>query len=153
MISTPRLCMTACIIGIIEEVRNNRKRSGNSNPRYARKRLVNRSDQMLRRPRSTGRENGAVVLWNHVRCQPKTSLWRATPMPVFHAPAHCTNHDERGGRALARLVEQVNALRACPLSGEDFANCVPCLPSQARSGGRDAGALGRGLAISTSEYD
>ena len=129
MISTPRLCMTACIIGTIEEARNNRKRSGNSNLRRARKRLVNHSDQMLRRPRPTGREDGAVVLWNHVRCQPKTSLRRATSMPVFHAPTHSTSHDERGGRALARLVEQVNALRARPLSGEDFANCVPCLPT------------------------
>ena len=41
-------------------------------------------------------------------------------MPVFHAPAHCASHSERGDRALARLVEQVNALRARPLNGEDF---------------------------------
>lgn len=45
MISTLRLCITACIIGTIEEVRNDRKRAGNNNARYARKRLVNRSDQ------------------------------------------------------------------------------------------------------------
>ena len=41
-------------------------------------------------------------------------------MSVFHAPAHCASHSERGDQALARLVEQVNALRARPLSGEDF---------------------------------
>ena len=41
-------------------------------------------------------------------------------MPVFHAPAHCTSHSERGDRALARLAEQVNALRARPVMGEDF---------------------------------
>ena len=41
-------------------------------------------------------------------------------MSVFHAPAHCASHSERGDRALARLVEQVNALRARPMSGEDF---------------------------------
>ncbi len=40
-------------------------------------------------------------------------------MSVFHAPAHCC-HSERGEQALARLVEQVNALRARPVTGEDF---------------------------------
>ena len=44
----------------------------------------------------------------------------ASEMPVFHAPAHCANHSERGEQALARLVEQVNALRARPMTGEDF---------------------------------
>ena len=41
-------------------------------------------------------------------------------MPVFHAPSHCASHRERGDQALARLVEQVNALRARPVTGEDF---------------------------------
>ncbi len=41
-------------------------------------------------------------------------------MSVFHAPAHCASHSERGEQALARLVEQVNALRARPVTGEDF---------------------------------
>ena len=41
-------------------------------------------------------------------------------MPVFHAPTHCASHRERGDQALARLVEQVNALRARPVRGEDF---------------------------------
>ena len=41
-------------------------------------------------------------------------------MPVFHAPTRCASHRERGDRALARLVEQVNALRARPVRGEDF---------------------------------
>ena len=41
-------------------------------------------------------------------------------MPVFHAPVHCASHRERGEKALARLVEQVNALRARPVTGEDF---------------------------------
>ena len=41
-------------------------------------------------------------------------------MPVFHAPAHCASHSARGDRALALLVEQVNVLRARPMSGEDF---------------------------------
>ena len=66
------------------------------------------------------REDGAVVLWNNVRCEPNTSPRRAAPMPVFHAPTHCASHSERGDRALARLAEQVNALRARPVSGEDF---------------------------------
>ena len=43
-----------------------------------------------------------------------------TPMTVFHAPTHCASHSERGDRALARLVEQVNALRARPVMGEGF---------------------------------
>ena len=46
--------------------------------------------------------------------------YQMTPMPVFHAPIHCTSHSERGDRALARLVEQVNALRARPVMGEGF---------------------------------
>ena len=41
-------------------------------------------------------------------------------MPVFHAPSHCASHRARGEKALARLVEQVNALRARPVTGEDF---------------------------------
>ena len=41
-------------------------------------------------------------------------------MPVFHAPSHCASHRERGDQAPARLVEQVNALRARPVRGEDF---------------------------------
>ena len=41
-------------------------------------------------------------------------------MPVFHAPSHCASHRERGEKALARLVEEVNALRARPVTGEDF---------------------------------
>ena len=41
-------------------------------------------------------------------------------MPVFHAPSHCASHRERGDQALARLAEQVNALRARPVRGEDF---------------------------------
>ena len=41
-------------------------------------------------------------------------------MPVFHAPTRCASHRERGDRALARLAEQVNALRARPVRGEDF---------------------------------
>ena len=43
-------------------------------------------------------------------------------MSVFHAPAHCASHchSERGEQALARLVEQVNALRTRPVTGEDF---------------------------------
>ena len=42
-------------------------------------------------------------------------------MPVFHAPSHCASHRRaRGAQALARLVEQVNALRARPVTGEDF---------------------------------
>ena len=41
-------------------------------------------------------------------------------MPIFHAPSHCASHRERGDQALARLVEQVNALRARPVRGEDF---------------------------------
>ena len=72
MISTLRPCMTACTIGTIEEVRNDCKRSGSSNFRYSLKRLLNRSDQMLRRPGPTGRENGAVILWNNVWCDPHT---------------------------------------------------------------------------------
>ena len=45
---------------------------------------------------STGREDGAVVLWNNERCQSKPSPRRAAPMSVFHAPAHCASHSERG---------------------------------------------------------
>ena len=41
-------------------------------------------------------------------------------MPVFHAPTRCASHRERGDQALARLAEQVNALRARPVTGEDF---------------------------------
>ena len=41
-------------------------------------------------------------------------------MSVFHAPAHCASHSERGARALTRLVEQVNALRAHSVTGEGF---------------------------------
>ena len=41
-------------------------------------------------------------------------------MPVFHAPVHCASHRARGEKALARLVEEVNALRARPVTGEDF---------------------------------
>ena len=46
-------------------------------------------------------------------------------MSVFHAPAHCTSHSERGDRSLARLAEQVNALRARPVMGEDFEAMEP----------------------------
>ena len=41
-------------------------------------------------------------------------------MSVFHAPAHCACHSERGAQALARLAEQVHALRARPVTGEEF---------------------------------
>ena len=38
----------------------------------------------------------------------------------FTHPHRCASHRERGDQALARLVEQVNALRARPVTGEDF---------------------------------
>ena len=54
-------------------------------------------------------------------------------MPVFHAPAHCASHSERGEQALARLVEQVNALRARPIEP----------PRESRGGSHtQTGALG-----------
>ena len=109
-------------------------------------------DDNLSEAGPTGREDGAVNLWNNVRCESKPSPRRAVPMSVFHAPAHCASHSERGARALTRLVEQVNALRAHSVTGGGLRRAgarapEPVRRSRARGGGRDAGASGCGPAV------